>query len=52
VPITDCFDPATGASGGAPPAVGASLYNLTPEIIEISPMDHGRWKIQTPSLIR
>ena len=45
MPITDCFDPATGASGGAPPAVGASLYNLTPEIIDLT---DGSWTLEDP----
>jgi hypothetical protein len=28
MPIAPCFNPATGASGGAPPATSASLYDI------------------------
>ena len=45
MPVTPCFDPATGASGGAPPAASASLYDLT--LTEVNLAD-GSWTLEDP----
>lgn len=51
MPITPCFDPTTGASGGAAPAASASLYDIPFE----GPLDltDGTWTLYDPdSLIQ
>ena len=45
MPVTPCFDPTTGASGGAPPAASASLYDLT--LTEVNLAD-GSWTLEDP----
>jgi len=44
--VTPCFDPVTGASGGAPPAVSASLYDVPFD----GPIDltDGTWTLYDP----
>ncbi len=44
--VTPCFDPTTGASGGVPPAVSASLYNVPFD----GPLDltDGSWTLYDP----
>lgn len=51
MPITPCFDPTTGASGGAAPAGGGgSLYALAPTIVDLT---DGSWTLFDPdSLIK
>lgn len=46
MPITPCFDPTTGASGGAAPAGGGgSLYALAPTIVDLT---DGSWTLFDP----
>lgn len=45
MPVAPCFDPTTGASGGAPPAVSASLYNVP--MTEVNLTD-GSWVLLDP----
>jgi len=45
MPVAPCFNPTTGASGGAPPAASASLYNLPPTVIDLT---DGTWTLLDP----
>jgi len=45
MPVVPCFDPTTGASGGAPPAASASLWNLTTTAIDLT---DGSWTLYDP----
>jgi len=45
MPIAPCFDPTTGASGGATPAASASLYNLSPTLVDLT---DGTWTLLDP----
>jgi len=46
MPITPCFDPTTGASGGAPPpSPPPSLYNLPLEAVDLT---DGSWTLYDP----
>ena len=45
MPVTPCFDPTTGASGGVPPAVSATLYNVPPTVIDLT---DGTWTLYDP----
>jgi hypothetical protein len=45
MPIVPCFDPATGASGGAPPAASASLYDVPRTVVDLT---DGTWTLYDP----
>ena len=45
MPVTPCFDPTTGSSGGVPPAVSASLYNLPMTEVDLT---DGSWTLLDP----
>ena len=45
MPVAPCFDPTTGASGGAAPGASASLYNLAPIAVDLT---DGTWTLEDP----
>jgi hypothetical protein len=45
MPVTPCFDPTTGASGGVPPAASASLYNVPRTVVDLT---DGTWTLYDP----